>query len=260
MQDLKSMEIFSKIDDSGLEKVRSLFSSEPQQQGTPIIRHGEPVGGLYIVEEGEVAVSLPGFEGVLATLGAGKSFGELSLFNDADTASATVTVSSATAVLSFCSRNTLNQALSEDLALATGFYYGSALLVADRLRSTNLKISGEIAKSMRMARTLIEEISTSGNLGFAQQQIETAGTNIVSGMTDILKQLLVMKQSGEDIPHTEITELADMAKNIYYSEFQVFEKVHEQLKILGQHLDNVNRILTQQEVLDVEEDMSLLDL
>ena len=143
--------------------------------------------------------------------------------------------------------------------LAAGFYHGSALLVAERLRTTNQKISGEIAKSIKMAGALIEEVSTSGNLGFTQQELQEAGTNIVSGMTDILKRLLVMKQSGEPIPPEEITELADSAREIYYSEFQVFEKVHKELQTIGKHLDNVTRILSSQEMLEVEEDMPLMD-
>ena len=69
-----------------------------------------------------------------------------------------------------------------------------------------------------------------------------------------------MKQSGEAIPHEEIAQLADSARDIYYSEFQVFEKVHTQLQTLGGHLDNVTRLLSQQEMLAVEEDMTLLDI
>ena len=123
-------------------------------------------------------------------------------------------------------------------------------MVADRLRTTNQKISGEIAKSIKMASALIQEISTSGNLGMTQQELQDAGSHIVSGMTDILKKLLVMKQSGEAVSHEDISRLADRAKEIYYSEFQVFENVHKQLKVLGQHLDNVSRVLSQQEMLE----------
>lgn len=257
---IKEIEIFAKVDDSCLEKLTSLFTERNHDKGVKIINAGEPVDGLYLLEEGEVSVSIPGFEGVLATLGAGTSFGELSLFNADDAASATVTISSDTACMKFCPRASLMDALAEDPLLAAGFYHGSALLVAGRLRGTNQKISGEISKSIKMAGGLIDEISTSGNLGFAQQEIQTAGSNIVSGMTDILKSLLVMKQSGEAIPPEDIARLADSAKSIYYSEFQVFEKVHKQLQVLGSHLDNVSRILNQQELLEVDEDMTLLDL
>lgn len=259
-KDIQDIEIFSQIHESRASVIQGLFSPVRFEQGTVIIEYAKPVDGLYVLESGEVSITIPGFSGVLATLGEGKSFGELSLFNADDAASATVTVATASAQLNFCPRAELVKALSEDELLAAGFYHGSALLVAERLRTTNQKISGEIAKSMKMAGSLIEEISTSGNLGFTQQAIQEAGTNIVTGMTDILKKLLMMKQSGEAVSHEGIAELADSAKEIYYSEFQVFEKVHTQLQTLGNHLDNVTRILSQQEVLEVEEDMSLLEI
>ncbi len=258
-KEIRDIEIFSQIDESRVATIRDLFSPVSFTRGEVIIEYAQPVDGLYVLEAGEVSISIPGFSGVLATLGEGKSFGELSLFNADDTASATVTVSSDTAQLSLCPRAALVKALADHELLAAGFYHGSALLVAERLRTTNQKISGEIAKSIKMAGALIEEISSSGNLGFTQQELHEAGTNIVTGMTDILKRLMVMKQSGEPVPHEEITQLADAAKDIYYSEFQVFEKVHKELQTIGKHLDNVTRILSSQEMLEVEEDMSLMD-
>jgi len=259
-KDISDIEIFSRVAESRQGIIRGLFSLQQHDQGAQIIRYGEPVDGLYILEEGEVTVSIPGFQGVLATLHKGSSFGELSLFNANDAASATVTVSSPSARLNFCPRKALVAALADDELLAAGFYHGSAILVAERLRTTNQKISGEISKSIKTASALIEEISTSGNLGFAQKEIKTAGSQIVSGMTEILKRLLVMKAGGESIPAEDIAVLADRAKSIYYSEFHVFEKVHTQLQVLGGHLDNVTRILNHQETLEVEGDMSLLDL
>ncbi|MBD3646901.1 MAG: cyclic nucleotide-binding domain-containing protein, partial [Pseudomonadales bacterium] len=184
---IHEIEIFSCIDESRLDVVRELFSSRKCDKGTIIIEYGKPVDGLYLLEQGEVAVSIPGYQGVLATLGQGKSFGELSLLKADDRATATVKVSSETAELNFCPREALMKALSEDELLAAGFYHGCALLLTDRLATTNQKISGEIAKSVKMASALIEEISTSGNLGFTQKEIQQAGSNIVSGMSDILK-------------------------------------------------------------------------
>jgi signal-transduction protein with cAMP-binding, CBS, and nucleotidyltransferase domain len=259
-RDISDIEIFSQIVDSRRGMISALFSTQEHSQGTLLIRYGEAVDGLYLLEDGEVTVSIPGFQGVLATLHKGSSFGELSLFNASDLASATVTVSASTARLSFCPRKAMVAALAEDELLAAGFYHGSAILVAERLRTTNQKISGEISKSIKTASALIEEISTSGNLGFAQQEIQSAGSQIVSGMTEILKRLLVMKASGEAIPSVDIGALTDRAKSIYYSEFQVFERVQTQLQVLGAHLENVTRILNHQETKEVEGDMSLLDL
>ncbi len=259
-QNIREIEIFSYVHESKQDKLEALFSAQSYKQGAIIIEHGQPVNGLYLIEKGQVEVSLPGFEGVLAILEEGRSFGEMSLFNDENLASATVSVKSQTAEMLFCPRDSLANALSEDQLLAAGFYRGSAQMMTDRLRTTNNKISGEISKSIKMAGSLINEVSSSGTLGFAQEEVLAAGSTIVSGMTQILKSLLVMKQSGESVSPEDIALLADNAKEIYYSEFQVFEKVNNQLKVLGQHLDNVTRILSQQDVLAVEEDTLLMDL
>jgi CRP-like cAMP-binding protein len=254
---IQDIEIFSEIDESRRYQIEALFVSQTCDKGHQVTKYGESVHGLYLLESGQVEVSIPGFSGVLAKLEAGMSFGELSLFNPDDVASATVTVSSDCAELLFCPRDALNLALKVDEKLAAGFYRGSTLMVADRLKNTNKKISGEISKSIKMATSLIEEISSAGDLGVAQGELESIGSHIVSGMTDIVKSLMVMKESNRAIQPMEITRLADKAKDIYYSDFQVFDRVNKQLNAMGQHLDNVNRILSNQDTLDVDEDMSL---
>lgn len=256
---IQDIEIFSEIDESRLDRIEALFVSQTCDRGHQVTQYGQSVHGLYLLESGQVEVSIPGFSGVLATLEAGMSFGELSLFNPDDVASATVTVSSDSAELLFCPRDALNLALQVDEKLAAGFYRGSTLMVADRLKNTNKKISGEISKSIKMATSLIEEISSAGDLGVAQGELESVGSQIVSGMTDIVKSLMVMKESNRAIQPMEITRLADKAKDIYYSDFQVFDRVNKQLNAMGQHLDNVNRILSNQDTLEVDEDMSLHD-
>ncbi|MBL6690616.1 MAG: cyclic nucleotide-binding domain-containing protein [Pseudomonadales bacterium] len=256
---IQDIEIFAEVDESLRSKVEALFVDESFDHGENITEYGKPVNGLYLLEKGEVTVSIPGYEGILATLTDGASFGELSLFNPEDVASATVTVSSDSADLLFCPRDALTLALQVDAKLAAGFYRGSTILVADRLKNTNQKISGEISKSIQMARDLIEDISSAGELGSAQAQFENAGSAIVTSMTNIVKRLLVLKGKNRDVTHKEITQIADQAKEIYYSDFAVFEKVNKQLKTLGQHLDNVNRVLSNQDLVEVDEDMSLDD-
>lgn len=252
---IQNIEIFSEVEESRRNQVEALFITESYNKGDVITRYGEPVDGLYMLDSGEVEVSIPGFEGVLATLQAGMSFGEMSLFKPDEVASATVTVSSENAELLFCPRDVLTLALEVDETLAAGFYRGSTLLVTDRLKKTNEKISGEITESIKMATSLVQDISMEGDLGATQEDLQSAGNVIVSNMTEILRDLMVMKEANTSIGPTEIAELADRAKNIY-ADFMVFERVNKKLKALGQRLDNVNRILSNQEVLEVEEDVS----
>lgn len=253
-----NIEIFASLDEDKLQVIEGLFTSRSFAEGAEIITFDEPVDGLYLVSSGKVEVFIPGYEGVLATLSQGHSFGELSLFHPGDKASATVRVASPGAECLFCDTDALHKKLAEDKALAAGFYHGSALMMADRLKATNNKISGDIAKSINTAIDLVDDIASSRKLGLAQQDLNAAGSSIVSGMTDIVKSLLVMKQSEQPIPASEIARLADSAKDIYYSEFQVFDRIAQQLQVLGQHLDNVKRILNQQEADEIKGDKKLL--
>ncbi len=255
--DIQDIEIFAEVKPALRKKIEALFETRYFSEKETITIFGEPVAGLYLLDKGQVDISIPGFDGVLTTLTEGASFGELSLFRPDDVASATVTVSTESAEVLFCPRDALNLALQLDETLAAGFYRGATLLVSDRLRNTNQKISGEIAKSIRMARDLIEEISTAGGLSDTQEDFQSAGSAIISSMTSIVKQLLVLKESNREISKEEIAGVANQAKQIYYSEFSVFDKVNKRLKALGQHLENVNRVLSDQELKPVDEDMSL---
>ena len=259
INDINEIEIFSKVVKADHSKIDALFTPRDYQQGDEVLQYGEPVDGLYLMAKGTVEVSIPGFEGILATLGEGKSFGEMSLLNANDVASATVKVESEKVELLFCRREELAALLEEDKSLSAGFYHGSALMVASRLRTTNQKISGEISDSIQMATDLIEDIASSRKLGTAQDDIHSAGTSIVTGMTGILKTLLAMKMKNEPVQPQEIAKLADSAKEIYYTEFPVFDRVHQQLQLLGEHLDNVKRVLGGQEVSDAEGDLTLSD-
>jgi CRP-like cAMP-binding protein len=247
------IEIFSQMSGDQLDRMASIFTRSTESMGATVLECGKPVAGLYLLVEGETEVSIPGYDGILATISAGNPIGEMSLFHSENSASATVTVSSAQAQILFCSREKLFEALQADSDLAAGFYHGSALMVADRLRSTNNKISGELSQSIKMATELVDEIGSSEELGSAQNDLQAAGSTIVSRMTTILKTLLTMKSSGEDVPHEKIVQLADSAKEIYYSEFQIFDRMHQQMQQLGDHLENVKRILTQQEDFELED-------
>lgn len=254
---IQEIEIFAEVEESRRDKIEALFETRSFDRGDEVTTFGEPVDGLYLLDNGEVEVSIPGYKGVLATLQEGASFGELSLFRPDDVASATVTVSSENADLLFCARDSLNLALELDDQLAAGFYRGSTLLVSDRLKKTNDKIGGEISKSIKMATDLIAEISTAGDLGQTQEEFAHAGSMIVNNMTNIVKSLLVMKEAGRSVSPMEIARVADQAREIYYSDFSVFEHVNKRLKTMGQHLDNVNRILSNQDLIEVEEDLTL---
>src|SRR6478735_1086158 len=78
------------------------FSWKQARQGDIILAYGKPVTGIFIIDAGEVAVTMPQLDSPVALLTSGQCFGEMSLIEDVETASATVSVHSAEVKLLFC--------------------------------------------------------------------------------------------------------------------------------------------------------------
>ncbi len=97
---LRKAPLFKGLADAQLDKVVSLLKERTFEQGALVVEEGQEGDEMYIVREGEVAISkgillnIPGrgevaFEKQLVTLGEGSYFGELALLAP-DTRSATV--------------------------------------------------------------------------------------------------------------------------------------------------------------------------
>lgn len=102
-----------------------------------ILNEGSEATGLYIIEEGEVAVVKGGVE--LGTLPAGCLFGEMSLLMQRPT-TASVRAKGPTKV-GFIGRTKLERLLATYPSLASRYYHSLARVLADRLESA----SGELA-------------------------------------------------------------------------------------------------------------------
>jgi CRP-like cAMP-binding protein len=101
--------------------------------GACLIEAGQPVGALYVVLDGALAVAVPGQRQVqTAHLGSGDVVGEMS-FVDARPPSATVKVLEDAVLLSI-PRPKLAAKLEEDTAFAARFYRGIAMFLSHRLR------------------------------------------------------------------------------------------------------------------------------
>ena len=82
---LKSVFIFSELDDALLRQVVSLTKEVNFKANTDIFREGDKSDSFYIVNEGEITIFKqlgPGREKALAVLGKGLVFGEMAFFSD----------------------------------------------------------------------------------------------------------------------------------------------------------------------------------
>src|SRR3954452_17148118 len=90
---LRQAPLFSALDDEAATALRTSMSDGRLRRGEALFREGDEGDKLYIVKDGKVKLgrsSSDGRENLLAILGPGQMFGELSLF-DPGPRSATVT-------------------------------------------------------------------------------------------------------------------------------------------------------------------------
>src|SRR5581483_8594224 len=81
---LRNVPIFAAVDDATISSLVLQLQSEFTPEGELIFEEGQPGDSMFIIERGEVEIRLPDDEGsvtILASLGPGEFFGELSLLD-----------------------------------------------------------------------------------------------------------------------------------------------------------------------------------
>jgi CRP-like cAMP-binding protein len=135
---LKSLPFFKNFRIDELQRVYALGEIQVYNESANIMIEHEETVGAYLILEGRVGIfkekigiDRKGF--LIATLAKGDSFGELSLLDRAPR-SATVTALSR-CVLFYLDGAVWTQALDQDTVFSARFYFGFALMLAERLRT-----------------------------------------------------------------------------------------------------------------------------
>ncbi len=152
---LRQAPLFSALDDEAAGALRSSMGENRLRRGEVLFHEGDPGDKLYIVTDGKVKLgrtSSDGRENLLAILGPGQMFGELSLF-DPGPRSATVTAVTETAFLSL-SHDDLLRWLEGRPAVALGLL----AQLAGRLRKTNEVVADLVFSDVpgRVAKALLD--------------------------------------------------------------------------------------------------------
>ena len=152
---LRQAPLFSALDDEAATALRSSMDDSRLRRGDVLFREGDEGDKLYIVTEGKVKLgrtSADGRENLLAILGPGQMFGELSLF-DPGPRSATVTAVTDTSFSSL-SHEDLLRWLEGRPAVARGLL----TQLAGRLRHANDVVADLVFSDVpgRVAKQLLE--------------------------------------------------------------------------------------------------------
>ena len=152
---LRQAPLFSALDDEAAGALRSSMSENRLRRGEVLFHEGDPGDKLYIVTDGKVKLgrtSSDGRENLLAILGPGQMFGELSLF-DPGPRSATVTAVTETNFLSLSHDDLLRW-----LEGRPGVALGLLAQLAGRLRKTNEVVADLVFSDVpgRVAKALLD--------------------------------------------------------------------------------------------------------
>lgn len=79
---LAALPLFKSLDEPTLARLAQRVERRPLQRGERLFRHDDPIPGMFVVVHGAIRLVKPGVRGerLLATVGAGRSFGEPLMF------------------------------------------------------------------------------------------------------------------------------------------------------------------------------------
>jgi hypothetical protein len=142
---LRRVKALAEFSDSQLEEFAGYMEVVAVRQWTNVVTQGEVGDAMYLVLEGELRVRIgqTGSEKILATLGPGEAFGEMSIF-DKGKRSADVVANIDSVVLKI-SAEAYERLLTSAPALAAPFIAALARTLAARIRSLDKKVENPYA-------------------------------------------------------------------------------------------------------------------
>ena len=139
---LSKVPAFANLAPRELKEVAAIVHKREYRAGEPVFYQGDPGLGMYIVQEGEVSITIMGKdsnERELAVLGDGDFFGELALLDESPRSANAVCKAECTLIGFF--RPDLFELIEKKNTLGIKIVLKLAEIVAQRLRQTDKELS-----------------------------------------------------------------------------------------------------------------------
>ncbi len=139
---LNKVPAFSNLSPRELKEVAVIVHKREYRTGEPVFYQGDPGLGMYIVQEGEVSITILGKDGneqELVVLSDGDFFGELALLDESPRSANAVCKSNCTLIGFF--RPDLFELIEKNTSLGIKIVLKLAEIVAQRLRQTDKELS-----------------------------------------------------------------------------------------------------------------------
>ena len=152
---LSKVPAFSILSPRELKEVAAIVHRREYRTGEPVFYQGDPGLGMYIIQEGEVSITIGGKEGQqreLVTLGEGDFFGELALLDESPRSANAICKSDCLLIGFF--RPDLFELIEKKASLGIKIVLKLAEIVAMRLRNTD--------KELTRLKAEVEALETGG--------------------------------------------------------------------------------------------------
>jgi CRP-like cAMP-binding protein len=139
---LSKVPAFSNLSARELKEVATIVHKREYRTGEPVFYQGDPGLGMYIVQDGEVSITILGKDGnerELATLNDGDFFGELALLDESPRSANAICKTECTLIGFF--RPDLFELIEKKNTLGIKIVLKLAEIVAQRLRQTDKELS-----------------------------------------------------------------------------------------------------------------------
>jgi CRP/FNR family transcriptional regulator, cyclic AMP receptor protein len=139
---LSKVPAFSNLAPRELKEVAAIVHKREYRTGEPVFYQGDPGLGMYIVQDGEVSITILGKDGnerELATLNDGDFFGELALLDESPRSANAICKTECTLIGFF--RPDLFELIEKKTTLGIKIVLKLAEIVAQRLRQTDKELS-----------------------------------------------------------------------------------------------------------------------
>ncbi|HTP78874.1 MAG TPA: cyclic nucleotide-binding domain-containing protein [Bacteroidota bacterium] len=139
---LSKVSAFASLTPRELKEVAAIVHKRQYRTGEPVFYQGDPGLGMYIIQEGEVSITISGkdgAEGELAILTEGDFFGELALIDESPRSANAICKSECLLIGFF--RPDLFELIEKKSSLGIKIVLKLAEIVAERLRKTDKELS-----------------------------------------------------------------------------------------------------------------------
>jgi CRP-like cAMP-binding protein len=169
---LSKVPAFADLVQRELKEVAAIVHKREYRTGEPVFYQGDPGLGMYIVQDGEVSITILGKDGderELALLSDGDFFGELALLDESTRSANAICKTDCTLIGFF--RPDLFELIEKNNTLGIKIVLKLAEIVAQRLRQTDKELSK--VKSQLERLQVQDERSSHGNENSTKEGSET---------------------------------------------------------------------------------------